>query len=88
MQTYKCFIDYQKAFNRVEHNKLMKILEKVGVPNLRVAIDRKHILQKKCSVLSEQNITESVNISRGVKQGCTLSPIYINLYNEKLMQEA
>ena len=37
---YFCFIDYAKAFDRVDHNKLWKILKEMGIPDHLICLPR------------------------------------------------
>jgi hypothetical protein len=74
-----CFIDWQKAFDRVKWTKLMVILKKTE----RRLISKLYMDQS-VIVRLDQVVTKSVEIRRGVRQGCSLS----NLYSEYVTQEA
>jgi len=87
-KVYVCFVDYEKTFDRVNWIQMMEILNDIGV----VWRDRKLImnLYNKQSVFVRigESLSESCMIGRGVRQGCTLSPLLCNLYDEAMMREA
>ena len=87
-EIYVCFVDFEKAFDRVDWVKMMDILKKVGV-DWR---DRKLIseLYRKQQVVVRVNDdhTEPTLIGRGVRQGCLLSPLLFLLYSEAMMADA
>jgi len=85
---YLCFIDYEKAFDRVRHSKLIEILKGVGVDERNVRSIANVYWTQVASVLLEGEETREVRIRRGVRQGCVLSPTLFNLYSEKIMEEA
>ena len=87
-KVYLCFIDYQKAFDLVNHEKLIKILEDIGVPETERSLIKNLYWEQNAVVNVNGNKTEKINIRRGVRQGCILSPILFNLYSEKIFQES
>jgi hypothetical protein len=83
-----CFIDWQKAFDRVNCTELMQILNETGIDwRERKLISKSYIYQ---SIKVQLDIGEarSVKTGRGVRQGCCSSPILFNLYSEYLTKEA
>ena len=83
-----CFIDWQKAFDRVNWTKLMQILKITGIDwRERRLISNVYVAQN-VKVRLDRGETRSMNIGRGVRQGCHLSPILFNLYSECLTKEA
>ena len=85
---YTCFIDYEKAFDRVDHVELLKILESRGLDKNDIAII-KNLYWDQTAVVKYNNITtEPATIQRGVRQGCILSPMLFNLYSERIFEEA
>ena len=83
-----CFLDWQKAFRRVNWAKLMQILEGSGIDwHERRLISNLYMAQSG-KVQMNRGETRSVKNGRGVKQGCCLSPILFNLYSERLTNEA
>ena len=81
-------IDYQKAFDRVNHDKLVEVMEKAGIPELERRLIINLYWNQKAAVRWDSDITRNVNINRGVRQGCILSPILFNLYSEFMISEA
>ena len=83
-----CFIDWQKAFDRVSWTKLMQILKGIGIdwPERRL-ISNLYFAQS-VKVRLNRWETRSVKIGRGVRQGCCLSTILFNLYSECLTKES
>jgi len=83
-----CFIDWQKASDRVNWTKLMQILKGTGIDwRERRLISNLYIAQS-VKVQLKRGDTRSVTIGRGVRQGCCLSPFLFNLYSACLSKEA
>ena len=75
---YFCFVDYAKAFDCVDHNKLWKFLKEIGIP------DHLNYLLKNLYSGQEETVrtghgTDWFQISKGVRQGCILSPCLFNI---------
>src|SRR5574337_516163 len=68
---YFCFIDYAKAFDCVEHNKLWKILKEMGIPDHLTCLLRNLYAGQKATVRTEHETTDWFKIRKGVHQGCT-----------------
>lgn len=85
---YVCFLDYEKAFDRVQHNKLLDILNNMGLDTKDVRIIQNLYWKQTATVRVEDDTTEEVQILRGVRQGCILSPVLFNLYAEAIFDEA
>jgi len=83
-----CFVDWQKAFVRVNWTKLMQILNRTGIDWRERRLISKLYMEQKVEVRLDRGETRSVQIGRGVQQGCCLSPILFNLYSECLTKEA
>ncbi|GFS27243.1 retrovirus-related Pol polyprotein from type-1 retrotransposable element R2 [Elysia marginata] len=83
-----CFIDYAKAFDRVNHEKLMEILAKAGIPSHEWRLACEIYWNQSAKVKLTSGTTEGIKIQRGVRQGCILSPSLFNLYCEYLLQKA
>ena len=75
-----CFIDYVKAFDCVDHNKLWKILKEMGIPNHITWLLRNLYAGQEAAVRTFHEVTDWFKIGRGVQQGCILSPYLLNLY--------
>ena len=79
---YFCFIDYAKAFDCVDHNKLWKILKEMGLPDHLTGLLRNLYAGQEATVRIGHGITDWFQIGKGVCQGCILSPCLFNLYAE------
>ena len=71
---YFCFIDYAKAFDCVDHNKLWKILEEMGIPDHFTCLLRNLYGGQEATVRTGHGTTDWFQIGKGVRQGCILSP--------------
>ena len=85
---YFCFIDYAKAFDCVNHNKLWKILKEVGIPDHLTCLLRNLYEGQEATVRTGHGKTDWFQIRKGVRQGCILSPCLFNLYVEYIMRNA
>ena len=85
---YFCFIDYVKAFDCVDHNKLWKILKEMGIPDHLTCLLRNMYAGQKAAVRTGLGTTNWLQIGKGVHQGCILSPCLFNLYAEYIMRNA
>ena len=77
---YTCFIDFKKAFDSVWHEGLFYKLEKNGFSGRLLDLIRDIYKKTKCAVKIKDCITDYFDYTRGVRQGCPLSPILFNLY--------
>src|SRR5574339_252337 len=85
---YFCFIDYAKAFDCVDHNKLWKILKKMGIPDHLTCLLRNLYAGQEATVRPGHGTTDWFQIGKGVRQGYILSPCLFNLYAEYIMRNA
>ena len=83
-----CFIDYAKAFDCVDHNKLWKILKEMGIPDHLTGLLRNLYASQEATVRTGHGTTECFQIGKGVRQGCILPPCLFNLYAEYIMRNA
>ena len=83
-----CFIDYAKAFDCVDHNKLWKILQEMGIPDHLICLLRNLYTGQEATVRIGHGTTDWFQIGKGVYQGCILSPCLFNLYAEYIMRNA
>ena len=81
-KTYFCFIDYAKAFDCVDHNKLWKILKKMGIPDPLTCLLRNLYAGQEATVRNGHGTTGWFQIGKGVCQDCILSPCFFNLHAE------
>ena len=72
-----CFIDYAKALDCVDHNKLWKILKEMGIPEHMTCLSRNLYAGQETTVRTERGITDWFQKGKGVRQGCVLSPAYL-----------
>ena len=79
---YFCFIDYAKAFDCVDHNKLWKILQEMGIPGHLTCLLRNLCAGQEATVRIGHGTTNWLHIGKGVHQGGILSPCLFNLYAE------
>ena len=85
---YFCFIDYIKAFDCVDHNKLWKILQEMGIPDHLTYLLRNLYAGQEATVRTGHGTTDWFQIGKGVRQGCILLPCLFNLYAEYIMRNA
>ena len=85
---YICFVDYEKAFDRVDWKKLMHALRRIGVDWKDRRLIGNLYMGQKVRIKIEGEFSEPGVIGRGVRQGCPLSPILFNIYIEELVREA
>ena len=85
---YFCFIDYAKAFDCVDHNKLWKILKDMGIPDHLTCLLRNLYAGQEATVRTGHGTTNWFQEGKGVRQGCILSPYLFNLYAEYIMRNA
>ena len=85
---YFCFIDYTKAFDCVNHNKLWKILQEMGIPDHLTCLLRNLYAGQEATVGTGHGTTDWFQIGKGVCQGCVLSSCLFNLYAEYIIRNA
>ena len=85
---YFCFIDYAKAFDCVDHNKLQKILQEMGIPDHLTCLLRNLYADQEATVRTGHGTTDWFQIGKGVHQGCILSPCLFNFCAEYIMRNA
>ena len=83
---YFCFIDYAKAFDCVDHNKLWKILKEMGIPDHLTCLLRNLYAGQEATVRTGHGLAYWFQIGKGVHQGCILSSCLFNLYAEYIMR--
>ena len=83
---YFCFIDYAKAFDCVDHNKLWKILQEMGIPDQLTCLLRNLYAGQEATVRTGHGTTDWFQIGKGVRQGCILLPCLFNFCAEYIMR--
>ena len=77
---YFSFIDYTKAFDSVDHNKLRKIFEEMGIPDHLTYLLRNLYADQEATVRTGHGTTDWFKTGKEIHQGCILSPCLFNLY--------
>ena len=85
---YFCFIDYAKAFDCVDHNKLRKILKEMGIPDHLTCLLRNMYADQEATDRTGHGKTDWFQIGKEVHQGCILSPCLFNFYAEYIMRNS
>ena len=83
-----CFIDYAKASDCMDHNKLREILQEMGIWDYLTCLLRNLYAGQEATVRTGHGTRDWFQIGKGVHQGCILSPCLFNLYAEYIMQNA
>ncbi len=84
---YICFIDYAKAFDKVQHEQLFNILQGLDINNKDIELLKNLYWEQQAAVRIGQEMSDWINIKRGVRQGCVLSPELFSLYTEMIMRK-
>ena len=85
---YFCFIDYAKAFDCVDHKKLWKFLQEMGIPDCLTCLLRNLYAGQEATVRTGHGTTDWFQIGKGVHQDCKFSPCLCNFYAEYIMRNA
>ena len=85
---YFCFIDYSKAFDCVDHNKLWTILKEMETPDHLTCLLRNLYVGRETIVRTGHGTTDWFQIGKGVHRGCILSPCLFNLFAEHILRNA
>ena len=85
---YFCFIDYAKDLDCVNHNKLWKVLQEMGIPDHLTCLLRNQYAGQEATLRTGHGTIEWFQIGKGVHQVCILSPCLFNLYAEYIMRNA
>ena len=85
---YFCFVDYVKAFDCVDHNKLWKTLQEMGTPDHLTCLLRNLYVGQEATVRTGYGTTDWFQIGKGVHQCCILSPCLFNLYEKSISSVA
>ena len=85
---YLCFIDYAKAFDCVDDNKLWKILQEMGIPDHLTCLLRNLYAGQEATIRTGHGTMDWFQIRKGIHQGYILSPCLFNLYAENIKRNA
>ena len=82
---YIAFIDYKKAFDSVDRDKLWYIMASKGIPPHLITIIQRIYMDSTIRINTYKGTSEDFRvINQGVRQGCPLSPVLFNLYLDKV----
>ena len=84
---YVCFIDYTKAFDKVTHKNLMQILNNLDLNGKDLRLIQDLYWRQQAAIRIDNDFSKYVEIKRGVRQGCILSPDLFSSYSEMIMRE-
>ena len=71
---FLCFIDYVKAFDRVQHEKLFQVLQQLHLDGKDIQLVRNLYWNQEATIQLDGTLTEWMSITRGLRQGCVQSP--------------
>lgn len=84
---YACFVDYNKAFDKVQHDKMMQLLCEKNIDHKDIRIIANLYYKQKGAVRIEDKTTTEFEVKRGIRQGCGERTLF-NLYSEEIMKNA
>lgn len=87
-EIFVCFVDFEKAFDRVDWRKMLQVLKRVGVDWKDRRMIRNLYMHQTAVVRIGNECSAESEIGCGVRQGCCLSPLLFTLYMEMMMTEA
>ena len=82
--TYFCFIDYAKAFDCVDYNKLWKILQEMGIPDYLTCLLRNLCAGQEAIVRTRHGMMDWFKIQKGVHQAVYCHPAYLTYMQSKI----
>ena len=85
---YFCFINYTKTFDRVNHKKLWKILQELGIPDHLTCLLKNLYAVQEATIRTRHGKTDGFLIGKGIHQGCILSSYLFSLFAEYIMQNS
>ena len=84
---YMCFIDYTKAFDKMQHEELIKMLQALDLDSKDSQLIRNLYWEQTACIRIRNELSDHTKIERGARQGCVFSPDLFNLYSEIIMRE-
>ena len=85
---YLCFIDLEKAFDRVPRQKLFEVLGEYGIRGNLLSAIKSIYVGSKAAVRIDGEMSESFEVNEGVRQGCCLSPLLFIIFMDKIIRQA
>ena len=86
LETHMAFLDLEKAFDRVNRNQLWQILNRRGIPYHLIEVIKSLYKNTSVQIDTGRKILDKIYINQGVRQGCNLSPLLINIYIDDLLR--
>ena len=83
---YCCIIDFTKAFDRVQHNILFELLSDLEVQDKDLRLVQNLYFKQKDNIRLKDQLSNFVEIAKGVRQGCVMSPDLFSLYSEVILR--
>ena len=82
-----CFVDLQKAYDSVDRELLRKVLARAGVPSVMIDAIRQFLDGMRAKVrMDKGELSEWFEVTQGLRQGCVLSPLMINIFFATVME--
>jgi len=85
LETHLQFIDYEKAFDNIQRQILSNILKSRHIPDTLLKATEDIYTQNKILIKFNNKLSKSVEINKGVRQGCPLSPTLFNTYLDEII---
>src|SRR4051812_13938244 len=86
-EVHICFVDFEKAFDRVNWVTMMHILERLGIDWRDRRLAKELCIRQEMIVRVADGDSELGTIDRGIRQGCQLFPLLFSIYAESIMKE-
>ena len=87
-QIWNVFIDFEKAFDSIDHDILWRVCAVIGLPHKYINLIKSLYLNAECFVRINSNLSDSFKPRRGVRQGCILSPLIFNMFLQHVINES
>lgn len=87
LETHVAFIDFEKAFDRVNRKKLWSIMKEQGFPQHLIDVVKNMYVNSKIIINTGDERTEEIRVNKGVRQGCSMSPTLFNIYMNDIVQK-
>ena len=84
---YLCFVDFQKAYDRVPHEALLAKLRYYGVTGRTYSFIETLYSRSVMQIRVGESLSEPVELKRGLRQGCPTSPILFSIYINDILPE-
>lgn len=85
---YLTFVDFEKAFDKLQHQAIWNALECKGVPHKIINLIRAMYHDASCRINYNQTLSNKVIVMNGVRQGCVLSPLLFNIVLDNVLSNA